>query len=198
MADVSVAWNRIVKWLESNAVDVLSQHQPPASDEAIAQLELTVGASFPDELKQFYKLVDGDNPDEASCGIFPSVDDFDQMAYGPLALSQITREWEIQKELLEGGDFEGCEPDEVDAGIRDDSWNTGWIPFAGNGGGDLYCIDLAPAEGGTAGQVISHNHETCDHHLLAASLGEFLTKLADRLEAGELLFSEDWGICVEE
>ena len=76
------------------------------------------------------------------------------------------------------------------------AWNTGWIPFAGNGGGDLYCIDMAPAEGGTVGQIISHNHESFDHKLLARSFGDYLESLAERLENGELTFSEKWGVCV--
>ncbi len=195
MADISVTWNRIVTWLKSNASQVLAQHQDGATDAELEELEKTIGCELPDDAKHFYKLVNGDNPNEASSGIFPSVDDYDQMAYGPLAISQLQSEWAIQKELLEGGDFEGCEPEQVDPGIRNESWNPGWVPFAGNGGGDLYCIDMVPGEGGTAGQILSHNHETLDHKLLAGSFGDYLERLAERLEKGELSFSERWGVC---
>jgi cell wall assembly regulator SMI1 len=174
---------------------VLAQHQAGVTDAALDELEETLGIELPDDVRQFYKLVNGDDPNEASSGIFPSVDDYDPMAYGPLAISQLQREWEIQNELLEGGDFEGCEPDEVDSGILNECWNAGWIPFAGNGGGDLYCIDMVPGEGGTVGQMISHNHETCDHKLLANSFGDYLAKLAERLESGELSFRDEWGVC---
>ena len=195
MADITGTWNRILSWLESNASQILSQHQNGVTDAELNELESKIGCELPDDVKQFYRLVNGNNPNQSSFGIFPSIDDFDQMAYGPLAISQLQREWETQKELLDGGDFEGCEPEDVDAGILNESWNPGWIPFAGNGGGDLYCIDMVPDSRGTSGQVISHNHETCDHKLLASSFGEFLEGLADRLENGGLSFSEDWGVC---
>ncbi len=48
------------------------------------------------------------------------------------------------------------------------------------------------------GQVISHNHETLDHKLLAGSFGEYLESLAERLENGELTFRERYGVCVSE
>lgn len=194
MSDITPSWNRIVAWLETNAPNVLSQHQPGVADAELNDLESALGHELPEDVKQFYKLINGDNPNEASSGIFPSVDDYDQMAFGPLAISQLQREWEIQNELLEGGDFEGCEPEECDPEIRNESWNAGWIPLAGNGGGDLYCIDMVPAEGGNVGQIISHNHETFNHKVVAKSFGEFLESLANRLESGELTFSEQWGV----
>ena len=198
MANISDSWDRIVAWLKSNASQVLTQHQDRVGDVELNELEKTIGCELPEDVKRFYKLVNGDNPNEASSGIFPSIDDFDHMAYGPLAISQLQREWEIQKELLEGGDFEGCEPEEVDSGIRNESWNTGWIPFAGNGGGDLYCIDMVPAEGGTVGQIISHNHATYDHKLLARSYCDYFENLAERLENGELTFSDKWGVRISD
>ncbi len=198
MANISDSWDRIVAWLTSNASQVLTQHQDRVGDVELNELEKTIGCELPEDVKRFYKLVNGDNPNQASSGIFPSIDDLDHMAYGPLAISQLQREWEIQKELLEGGDFEGCEPEEVDSGIRNESWNTRWIPFAGNGGGDLYCIDMVPAEGGTVGQIISHNHETFDHKLLARSFGDYFENLAERLENGELTFSDKWGVCISD
>ncbi len=195
MTDISDNWNRILRWLESNAPQVLNQHQDGVTDAELNEIESATGCELPDAVRQFYRLVNGDNPNESSFGIFPSIDDFDRTAFGPFALSQLKREWDTQKELLEDGDFEGCEPEEVDPGIRNQSWNLGWIPFAGNGGGDLYCIDTAPDKNGTPGQVISHNHETCDHKLLAKSFDEFLDGLANRLENNELSFNEDWGVC---
>lgn len=194
MADVSASWNRIISWLESNAATVVSQHQPGVTESELDQLEQAIGAELPEDFKQFLGLVNGDNPNEASSGIFPSNDDFDQMSYGPLAASKVKFEWETQRELLEGGDFEGCEPEEVDPGIRNVSWNIGWIPFAGNGGGDLYCIDLMPGEGGSPGQIISHSHESFDHKLLATSFADYLNQLADDLENGVLAFSDEWGV----
>ncbi len=194
MASVSSSWNRISSWLQSNAPEALEPLQAAASADQIGELENAIGLSLPADVREFYETVNGNDPNQAWNGIFPSCDDYDQMAFGPLSVEQIQRESEIQRELLESGDFEGCEPEECAPGVRSEPWNTGWIPFAGNGGGDLYCIDLSPADGGTPGQVISHNHESFDHQILAPSFASYLEQLADQLDKGELEFTEDWGM----
>jgi cell wall assembly regulator SMI1 len=122
-------------------------------------------------------------------GLFPSADDWDDMAFGPTALEQIVREWDIQKDLVEGGDFADLEPRSA-AGVAGDWWNMGWIPFAGNGGGDLYCVDLAPGGEGVRGQVITHSHESGEHKILAPSLAAYLSDLADGLEAGRYKYTD--------
>ena len=100
-------------------------------------------------------------------------------------------------ELLDDGDFADLEG-EPDDGVASDFWQRGWVPFADNGAGDYLCVDLAPAAGGTVGQIIVHGHETGRHHVLAASLGEYLTALADRMEDGALVYDEDVGVMVTE
>ncbi len=115
------------------------------------------------------------------------------MAYSPLTIEEIICEWNVQNELLAGGDFEGLEP-EPDAGVAAQWWSPGWIPFASNGGGDLFCVDTAPADGGTRGQVISHSHESGKRKKLAASLGEYLKQIADDLDDGAVYHDTDWGL----
>jgi cell wall assembly regulator SMI1 len=115
------------------------------------------------------------------------------MAFGPLALEQIVQEWNMQKELLEMGDFADLEPQSSE-GIFNDWWNVGWIPFASNGGGDYYCVDMAPTDVGTTGQIISHFHESGEHQVLAPSLGEYLNDLANLLEGNALEYDADDGI----
>jgi molybdopterin molybdotransferase len=39
--------------------------------------------------------------------------------------------------------------------LGDEWWRLAWIPFCGDGGGNHLCVDLDPAPGGTAGQVIT-------------------------------------------
>jgi cell wall assembly regulator SMI1 len=110
-----------------------------------------------------------------------------------LALEQIVQEWTMQKELLEMGDFIGLEAQSSE-GIANDWWNIGWIPFAGNGGGDYYCVDMAPTDAGTPGQIISHAHESGEHRVLAASLDDYLNDLANALEANAFEYDDDDGI----
>jgi cell wall assembly regulator SMI1 len=47
------------------------------------------------------------------------------------------------------------------------------------GGGDLYCVDLAPAKGGSNGQIIRFRHDSARRELVSASLSELLLRIAD-------------------
>ncbi len=90
----------------------------------------------------------------------------------------------------DSGDFVGLEPNSA-AGVASDWWNTGWIPFADNGGGDFYCVDMAPADSGAPGQIITHSHESGEHRVVAASLTDFLNDLAGALESGSYEYDDD-------
>ena len=67
-------------------------------------------------------------------------------------------------------------------GVRSDWWNAKWVPFAGDGGGDSLCVDLAPAKGGVAGQVIMHHHAADARSRKAASVQSLLNQLAEHRE----------------
>jgi cell wall assembly regulator SMI1 len=69
-----------------------------------------------------------------------------------------------------------------DPGVQDAWWDPGWISIASDGGGDSVCIDLHPATGGTAGQVILMNHENGFRPRLAGSFTELLSLLVDYYE----------------
>lgn len=173
--DVPALWKRIKKALPS---DVKASLRKGATEKQLAALELALGVTLPPEFRASYRLVNGQN-DEGD-GLIPPEDFLDE-GYLLLPLTGIFGEWKPWVELIEGGEFAG-RTSSPDPGVRDDWWHRGWIPFASNGGGDSYCIDLAPAEGGTVGQVIAMNHETGSRPVLAKSFAEFLALLAQRLE----------------
>jgi cell wall assembly regulator SMI1 len=56
-----------------------------------------------------------------------------------------------------------------------------WIPFATDGGGNSLAADLAPAPGGTAGQVIVIGSEEDLRWVLAPSVLDLLRLCAGRL-----------------
>jgi cell wall assembly regulator SMI1 len=192
-APIAKSWKRITAWLRANAPGVPEQFQAPVTPEELASAGKKLGVELPDDFAQLYQVVNGTDPDDDSAAIFPSADEWDDMAFGPLALQQVVREWQMQRKLLKGGDFAGREP-QSDEGVASDWWNVGWIPFAGNGGGDYYCVDTAPTGAGTRGQVITHSHESGEHKSLAPSLAHYLSDLADALEAGQYEYDEDYGI----
>ena len=189
---VSESWNRIAAWLRSNAPQTLACLQPPATVEQLEAAARQLALPFPDDFWDLYETTNGSDSEGKSFGIFPSLDEWG-MAFSPLALDQIIRESKIQKELLEMGDFADLVA-EASEGVANDWWNMGWIPFADNGSGDYYCVDMAPTSGGTVGQVISHSHESGERRKLANSLAEYLGDLADSLESGSFEYDDAYGI----
>ncbi len=188
---ISDSWARITAWLNANAPNDLQLLQPPATSDELDDAESLFGLTLHEDFRRLYQLMNGTDPNGNSVGLFPSADEWDDMAFGPCALSQITADWKMQKELLEGGDFADSKPESCDAAIAEVWWNVAWIPFAWNGGGDYYCVDMAPTANGTMGQVITHSHESGEHIVLASSLAAYLTDLAYGLEAGHFEYSED-------
>ncbi len=75
--------------------------------------------------------------------------------------------------------------------VRAVYWHPRWIPVAYDGSGDHLCLDLAPAPGGTVGQVIVFHHDQGHRRVLAASFSAWLEQLADRLESGQLAWDAD-------
>lgn len=176
---VAQSWQLIKKWLRENAADWKALNKG-ATARKIEHAEEKLGLRLPEELRESYALHDGAGQ------IFPNAMD---ISFYLLPLSELTEDWKCQKQLLEGGDFDHSRARSA-RGIRKLWWHTSWIPFASNGGGDLFCIDLVPASGGVMGQVISHNHETGEHQLLAPSLRSWLHELAYDLRDGKYSFDE--------
>jgi cell wall assembly regulator SMI1 len=96
-------------------------------------------------------------------------------------------------EKLDRNEFAGIEVI-ADIGIAPVFWHKGRIPFVSNGGGDYYCLDLAPGEEGVVGQIVSFNHETGERWLVAPSLRMWLSDLVQELQAGRLRYEEGKGL----
>ncbi len=193
MADSSVRdnWQRIEQFLKSNQPEIHQSLQSPASDASIAELEETVGQTLPDDFKELWRIHNGQD-DVFSEGIFPdlSADDWPEPAFLLMSVEAIQQDWSILKALNDEGNFDDKRrktPPEIQA----EFWHQGWIPIAHNGGGDNYCLDMAPTEKGIVGQVIVYYNDGPDPILVAPSLGDWLRDLADGLESGKYTLEED-------
>ncbi len=186
---VEESWRRMRAWLETHAPGVLENVPTGASPEEIAALETRTQRKLPEDFHQFLAIANG----AEESGLFPSRDKYDEMAYSPLPIEDILSEWMMQNDLLNGGDFADLEAEPA-TGVAADWWNSGWLPFASNGGGDFFCIDTVPTAEGTPGQVISHSHESGKRQILAKSFGQFLRQLADDMEAGKIRHDKNWGL----
>ncbi len=191
---VNESWDQIESWLAAHAPTVRESLRPPARAGTLDKLQAKLGLSLPADFANSARLHDGQKED-AEHGLFPIADDV--LGAMPscrlLALTEIGREWKLMKELHDSGEFASRKSKPV-RGVRDDWWNPAWVPIADNGGGDYFCLDLAPARGGTAGQVIVFFHDMKDRPKIAKSYANWLEKLAKGFESGQYVLDEDEGI----
>jgi cell wall assembly regulator SMI1 len=93
-----------------------------------------------------------------------------------LTIRQMLEQRKNTLECFEDDFDEGIDPDR---GVRAKWFHDKWLPIADNGGGDLLCIDLDPANGGRVGQIVEFRHADADRKRVARNLIEFLTHLED-------------------
>jgi len=179
---MKATWDRIERWLRTNAPQVYDSLRPGATDQQLDEAERRLDVIFPEPVRQSYRLHDGQEPDG------PALID----AWEFLSLERILDEWKVWKQLLDAGEFARSRS-KPDPGIRTDWWAPRWLPLTYSGSGDHHCLDLDPAPGGTLGQIILMYHDMTERPLVAPSFEAWLGKFADDLEAGEYVLSEDDG-----
>ncbi len=102
-----------------------------------------------------------------------------------MQLKDIPREWKMLNDLKASGDFDDSQAEPHD-GVALEWWSDTWIPFAANGGGDLFCFDIEPPKGGKKWQVIKFVHDDPERELVAPSYAAWLARVADAVENGQL------------
>ena len=117
-----------------------------ATATAIAAAEASLGMALPAEVRAFYLAHDGGPPNALVCG-----------GRELLSLARMVRQWRSWKEAFDAGAFdEDVDPDE---GVQGVGWIPQWIPITHDFGGNHDMIDLAPAKGGTMGQIVAVWHD---------------------------------------
>ncbi|CAM0555326.1 hypothetical protein EHLJMEHL_04915 [Vreelandella titanicae] len=172
-------------WLKENYEEGFDDLNPPATDDEIAVLENALGVSLPKGFIECLKIHNGQG--NMAGGLFDG-SEF-------LSSSRIIDEWKIWKGLLDGGDFEEAKS-EPEEGIKEDWWNSRWVPFTYNGAGDHYCIDNDPSTFGVVGQVITMWHDSAERELLASSFSSWFSAYVSAIIAGQYVYSEDYGSIV--
>ena len=84
-------------------------------------------------------------------------------------------QWQQNQELHGSGTLRAL-PVAADAGVRAQAWHPGWLPLTHDGAGTLAALDLAPAEGGQAGQVILVDAEGGRRRRLGRDLADWLAR----------------------
>ena len=180
--EITTSWEGIDRWLQMHAPQ-WSPLYPGATERQIAETQAILNVTFPPDLHTCYEIHNG------SESFFPAVDTSRYL----MPLSEVVAHWKMLGENLDRNEFAGIEVI-ADIGIAPVFWHKGWIPFISNGGGDYFCLDLAPGEEGVIGQIVSFNHETGERWLVAPSLRTWLWDLVQELQAGRLRYEEGEGL----
>lgn len=182
LPSIAALWREFEAWLAVHWPEGYADLNPGATDEQLRALEATLGVTLPADIAECLRIHNGQK------GMAGGL--FDNSEF--LSTEAIADQWNIWRELLESGEFNGLKS-ELSPGVRDDWWNRHWIPFTHNGGGDHYCLDLQPALGGTLGQVITMWHDMGERRIVAAGLHAWLAGYLANVRAGKIAYSEDFG-----
>ncbi|MBG6092163.1 ankyrin repeat domain-containing protein [Actinomadura viridis] len=146
-ARLTVLVSGIAAWLAEHAsveYESLARARGAAAPEAVAALETAVGEPLPADFLAYLRL-------------FGDSGGLDFYEYDGLSVAQILSRWRGLGDAHGRGTFDGWTPHELHPAnglVRCVWWHPGWVPFAADACGNLFCVDLAPAEHGRRGQVI--------------------------------------------
>jgi cell wall assembly regulator SMI1 len=178
---VEEGWRRLKGWFKEHVPAVVECLRRGASAKQLRALESTIGRPLPSELARSYALHDGQGFTPGTVGMI--------FGLALLPLEESRTAWESQQRVRNASGIDWEELDDrcrsFPAGaIRTVCWSSGWVPITDDGGGNHLGIDLDPGENGQSGQVIMFGRDEDAYCVLAGSWGQFLSDLADELEAG--------------
>jgi predicted DNA-binding WGR domain protein/cell wall assembly regulator SMI1 len=154
---------RLDQWMKTARATYCASLGAGASADEIAEFEKELGAQLPQTLKELLMWRSGDGSCERFVG-----------NWALMSLKSIAGTWKGLKKLLENGEFEDRE---------ENWWNTAWVPFLENGGGDNLCIDVKGAVE-EEGAVICFWHDDSGRAVEHNSLDAMLEDMLSSLEAG--------------
>jgi cell wall assembly regulator SMI1 len=184
-------WKKIEQWIKDNHPAMMDTLNPGATEEDFLKFQSIVGIELPDDFKNFLSIHNGQTWTHLK--LFNG----DRL----LSIDDILHDWNSWKDVLPAIDAQCREDFGMPAsslpenGIKDDWWNSAWIPITSNGSGDSFCIDLDPTSEGQSGQIIRMWHDVPERELLAPSFGEWITNYVNDLYRGIYEPSNDigWG-----
>ena len=177
-------FERFKQWLSLNYSDGLIDLNPPATDYEIEELTKILGVELPNDFLDVLRIHNGQKGESAWL--------FDSQEF--LSTHRIIEEFNTWKNLL-NTQLQGksSTPDE---GVKNDWWNTNWIPFTSDGCADHYCLDLSPTDAGIKGQIITLWYESSEREVVAPSFSLWFEEYVNQLYSGELLYSEEYNSIV--
>lgn len=160
---------RLLQPILSELVDAL---QPPASDLQIQQAEEEIGVVFPEELRELYRLHNGERV--TGPGFF--------FGLTFLSLDDMLEEWRVWKELESEFAYEGSHDSTPLGWIKEQYINRKWLPISRDGSGNHLGIDLDPDEKGIKGQVLNFGRDEDFKYVIAKNMVQFLQFIKKTIE----------------
>jgi cell wall assembly regulator SMI1 len=189
-----------LKRFDERRIEMRKQLNPAATPQQIARLEQKTGIKLPEDLRALYQIANGQQdafkvtyrtgqPNIIELPFAVAPDAFVGNLFGSyhfLSTIEAEKEWENWRVIYSGSSQ--AERDDFDDNIqvrqgdpvRKHYANLRWLPFARDGGGNSYAVDMDPAEGGRMGQVIVIGPDEDLRRVLAPSLKEFLVASSKR------------------
>lgn len=164
-----------------------SQHfepflNPPATVQKIEEVEQKMGITFPDDVKTFYLIHDGEN-DEGP-GLF--------FGLSFLSLESMLAEWQNWFKLSDDEELQQIESYSVPEGsIKEQYINRYWIPIAHDHGGNFLGIDLDPDSNGIYGQLINFGRDETVKYVIAHNITDVLAFIAQTLKNGAYTIDDE-------
>ena len=169
---ISESWEAVRNWYSTRAPEGEIELNQGVTDDEWNEVECQLGFGLPEDVKLSYRLHDGSQ----ERGIF-------EFGSYLMSLHEAFGHWQNWRDVLATGEFSGlvtC----PEGPIKPEVWRREWFPITHSGAGDHHCIDMAPAEGGTLGQVIFVSHEEGPKFVESSSMAEWLSSFATELQDG--------------
>ncbi|KGE20087.1 SMI1/KNR4 family protein [Paenibacillus wynnii] len=165
----------LIQTLKSHIPNVEDLLNSAVEEAEIDLLESRMNCKFPKDFRSLYMNFNGEG--EQIFGVMAG------LAW--MNIESIVSNW---KSLLESAyDIISSKPDV----IKDGNYREGWIPFAEDGGGSFWAIDLDPGEKGIHGQIITIDRNSDFSYVIAESLGHFFKFIDSSLRNSSIAIREE-------
>lgn len=170
MRTIKQIWVELEKFYTANHLQGLEGLWDGAIDEEIDTVESDLEFKLPAALRESLKVHDG-----SRCK--------DYRGFYLLNCEDIVNEYMVYKDLYDEGSLDKGQI-KGNPGVQPVWWDCAWIPFAIDGEGNQYCVDLNPAKDGVYGQVITMWHDKECRPVMARGYHEFLNGVLNNILTG--------------
>jgi cell wall assembly regulator SMI1 len=168
----------------------------PVQEEAIRQARVKLGVALDDDLIEFLRCIDGQEPEGAAdfCW-FPGDPIVPMFRFGPDPVQFTAWGWllgveQIVEHTLRYRGMAEENADEIYECIGPACFHGDYIQLVSSENPTSIAIDLRPLEGGVVGQIVAINDQPNYVVVLAPNLREFLRSIADGYENGRFKYAD--------